>query len=132
MDSLWHKFNNKEILRKRQTLYSICIGFVFFIILFILSKIFKGSLCLFKHIFGISCFGCGMTRGFISILKLNFFSAFRYNALSIPVFIGIAVYSVCAIIDVLFNKNYVCNMEKQLGRKYMFILYVIILTVSII
>ena len=131
MDSRWHK---KELIkiRKRHTLHSLGVGFVFFVILFVLTKIFSASLCPVKTFLGISCFGCGMTRGFISILHFDFKSAFGYNVLSIPLFIGIALYSVFSIIDVFSDKNYIFNLERQLSKKYMYPIYAVILIISTI
>jgi len=37
--------------------------------------------CVFLEIFGIPCPGCGMTRAFLSLLKLDFYSAVKYNVL---------------------------------------------------
>lgn len=37
--------------------------------------------CVFLKIFGIPCPGCGMTRAFLSLLKLDFYSAAKYNIL---------------------------------------------------
>jgi hypothetical protein len=43
------------------------------------------SICLFKNLFGIECFGCGMTRAISSMLHLNFSEAISYNRLVIIV-----------------------------------------------
>ncbi len=131
MDNLWLKFKATDN-RKKHTLHSLGVGFAFFVVLLLLTKIFKTSLCPIKHMLGISCFGCGMTRAFISILKFDFPSAFMYNPLSVPIFIGVAVYSVCAITDVLFDKNYVANIEKQLIKKYMLLIYFALLILLLI
>ncbi|MBR0278150.1 MAG: DUF2752 domain-containing protein, partial [Clostridia bacterium] len=111
MVSLWYNIKNADS-KKRHTLHSISVGFAFFLILFVLTKIFSESLCPFKRIFGIPCFGCGMTRGFISILNFDFKSAFKYNALSIPLFAGIAFYFLFSLTDIIFNKKYVYAIEK--------------------
>ncbi len=130
MVNLWYKYNQKEDSRKRHTLHSLGVGFVFFIILFLLTKFFEIPLCLFKHVFGFSCFGCGMTRGFVAILYLDFKSAYEYNILSIPLFLGILIYSCCAIIDIVFRKNYILNIETIFSKKYMYIVYLLILIIS--
>ncbi len=131
MDSRWYKEqNNKK--RKRQTLHSLGIGFVSFVALFVLTKIFSVSLCPVKYIFGIECFGCGMTRGFISILQLDFNSAGKYNVLAIPLFVSISVYSICAIVDIIFDKESVFIIEKFLSRKYMYLIYITILIAATI
>ncbi len=35
--------------------------------------------CIFKHLFGIYCTGCGTTRMVKAIIDLEFYRAFRYN-----------------------------------------------------
>lgn len=129
MASLWYKLKNANI-RKRHTLHSLSAGFVFFIFLFVFTKIFSVSLCPVKNLFDISCFGCGMTRGFISILNLNFKTAYEYNVLSIPLFIGIVLYFILSLIDICFDKNYILVIEKQLSKRYMFLIYIVILLIA--
>ena len=129
MGNHWCKTKNISN-KKRQTLYSLGVGFVSFVILFVLTKIFSVSLCPVKNFFGVSCFGCGMTRGFISILRLDFKRAFEYNVLSIPLFISIGLYFVFSLIDVFFDKNYICIIEKQLNKKYMYLVYIVVLIIA--
>ena len=129
MDNLWYKIKNSNA-RKRHTLHSLGVGFVFFVVLFILTKIFSGSLCPIKNFLGITCLGCGMTRGFISILCLDFKVAFKYNVLSIPLFISIALYFIFSLIDIIADKNYIYIIEKQLSKKYMYFVYIIILIIA--
>lgn len=40
-----------------------------------------GITCLFQHILHIPCPGCGMTRAFLSLLRLDFAAAWHYNPL---------------------------------------------------
>ena len=131
MDNHWYETKNIES-RKGHTLHSLGVGFVFFVILFLLTKVFSISLCPIKSIFGVSCFGCGMTRGFISILNLDFKTALEYNVLSIPLFVSIALYAIFSLIDFFLDKNYVYIIEKQLAKKYMYLIYVIILIMATI
>jgi hypothetical protein len=35
--------------------------------------------CLWKLLFGIKCFGCGLTTAFIKIIQFDFFGAFESN-----------------------------------------------------
>ena len=37
------------------------------------------DLCLFKKIFGINCWNCGMTRALVSVAYLDFYGAWHYN-----------------------------------------------------
>jgi len=43
------------------------------------------TICLFKNIFGIDCYGCGITRAVLSGLHLNFEDAINYNIMVIIV-----------------------------------------------
>ena len=131
MDNHWFKIKNLN-KRKRHTLHSLGAGFVFFLILFVLTKFFSVSLCPIKNLFNISCFGCGMTRGFLAILRLDFKMAYADNVLSIPLFLGIAVYCTLAVIDIFFNSDFILKIEKQLSKKYMFLIYAVILIVATI
>lgn len=57
--------------------------------------------CLFREVTGYLCPGCGATRMFLSIFRLDFVAAFRYNAMlliSLP-FIIYIIFEMC--------KNYV-------------------------
>ncbi len=44
------------------------------------------SLCLFKHVFGVACLGCGMTRAMSSLLHAEAGAALAYNKLVVVVF----------------------------------------------
>lgn len=44
------------------------------------------SICLFKNITGIECYGCGMTRAILSALHFQFNTAFQFNKLFIIVY----------------------------------------------
>lgn len=121
-----------NIKRKRYPLYQLGTGVVFFAVLYIYTKISDRPLCLSENLFGISCFGCGLTRGFIAMLSLDFVAATEYNLLSVPLFFGIAVYAVLLIVDILFGSDYNKKMETLLAKKWMFVVYGLLLTTSIL
>ena len=131
MDNHYYKTKNIN-KRKRHTLHALGVGFVFFALLVIMSKFLSLSVCPVKRLLGVSCFGCGMTRGFVSVLKLDFISATKYNVMSVPLFVGIGLYSLFAVTDVCFNKNFIYKIEKQLSKLYMYPLYVTILVIATI
>lgn len=129
MDNRWCKIKN-NVIKKRHSLYSLGIGIIFFAVIYFLTKLFNVSLCLLKNIFGISCFGCGLTRGFICILELDFIKAIEYNVMSIPLFVGIFLYTALVFADIIFSKDYILKLEKILSKKYMFAVYIIVLIIS--
>lgn len=129
MDSLWYKYKNSS-KRKRQTLHSLGVGFAFFVLLYILTKVFNVSLCVVKNLFGVSCFGCGLTRGFIAVLRLDFKAAFEYNVLSVLLFLSILIYCGLCVVDIVFDKEYILKIENQLAKKYMYVIYVMALVIA--
>ena len=65
------KFNNKGK-------YWFLILLAYFTIVYVLFNKLNIT-CVFLKILGIPCPGCGMTRAAISLLKLDFISAIKYN-----------------------------------------------------
>lgn len=65
-------------------------------ILYIFTK--QGIPCIFHKISGLYCPGCGITRMFISLFKLNIYQAFRYNPL---VFILLIISTLYFLVDSL-------------------------------
>ena len=119
-----------NLKKHKYRLFSILEGIALFIALYFLTKIFNASLCPIYNIFGKKCIGCGMTRAFISILQFDFISAVNYNLLSIPLFIGIAIYCLFLLIDLIFGKNLVVATEKLLSKRYMYIIYFSVLVLD--
>ena len=113
----WHKYK-KASKRKKQALHSLIAGLVLFCLLYIVTRFVSVPLCLVKNILGVDCPGCGMMRGFISILRLDFPSAIHYNILSIPVFVGVLLYSVLCFSDILFDKNHLEQTERFLKKPF--------------
>ena len=129
MDTLYCKYKNIS-RKKKQALHALIARFISFIFLFIITYFFEITLCPIQNFFGISCFGCGLTRGFIAILHLDFKTALHHHVLSIPIFIGITMYAILCISDILFDRNDIEHIENILQKKYMFVLYIIIIIIS--
>jgi Protein of unknown function (DUF2752) len=56
-----------------------CLYFMVSIILKSLTKIDICMPCLWRKLFNIRCFGCGLTTAFINLLKMDFEGAIRSN-----------------------------------------------------
>lgn len=68
------------IHKKEMKLILLLISFL--IIFLFLNKVFNFTIpCLFHEITNLYCPGCGITRMFLSLFKLDFYQAFRYNPL---------------------------------------------------
>ena len=69
-------------------IYTICLCllpvFLYFIPLDWLNE--QRSICLFKNIFDVECYGCGLTRATISAIQFKYVAAYNYNKLIIIVF----------------------------------------------
>ncbi len=116
--------------RKKQTLVSLLRGFAFFACIFFVTKKIKIPLCPIKRIWGISCFGCGMSRGFESITRLDIMGALRCNVLSVLLFIACVVYVILAIIDAFSERNCIEYIEHMLSKKFMYLIYISLLALS--
>lgn len=83
-------------------LFCIILLFVYFIIYELLGFSIP---CLFHKITNLYCPGCGVTRLLFSLLKLDFYQAFRYNPL-------IFVLLICYVIYKLINLKYHFKLPK--------------------
>lgn len=50
--------------------------------------------CVFKELIGIPCPGCGITRALLSLILLDFKSAFEYNPMIYCYIISVVIYVV--------------------------------------
>ena len=69
----------KNRLKKTLIKYSIILGIALAYLIFTLITGI-GIPCIFSKITGLKCPGCGISRMLVSIVKLDFASAFKYNA----------------------------------------------------
>ena len=75
---------------------------LFFIPLEWLNK--QHSICLIKNIFGIECFGCGITRAIIAGVQLDFTKAMEYNKMVIFV-LPLFIHEWIKKLKLIFNKK---------------------------
>lgn len=79
------------------------LGIILFISYYYLSK-YTGLYipCIFHELTNLYCPGCGVTRMCFSILKLDFYQAFRYNPL---VFILLIGFILCKLFKIKLPKS---------------------------
>ncbi len=131
MASLYCKYKQLP-KRKQQTLHAMCVGFVCFILLYLLTAVFPVSLCPIKRFFGVSCFGCGLSSGFVAILQLDLRGAYNHHILSLPLFLGIILYYIGGLIDIFAGTDLIEKAEGFLGKKYMYVVYAIVFITIVI
>ena len=91
--------NNKAMLKHSFLFFGIVIFSILW--LFILDKL--GYVCPFR-LLHLWCPGCGGTRMVKSILKFDFYQAFRYNPLIFILILCFLIYLIIAII-IYFKRN---------------------------
>ena len=100
----------------------------FLIIYFILSELLDvGIPCLFYEITGYYCPGCGITRLLFSLLKLDFYQAFRYNPL---IFILIIITGIYLLVKFILKKF--MNISIEIPNYVYYILLVIVIIFGIL
>ena len=100
----------------------------FLIIYFILSELLDvGIPCLFYEITGYYCPGCGITRLLFSLLKLDFYQAFRYNPL---IFILIIITGIYLLVKFILKKF--MNISIEIPNYVYYILLIIVIIFGIL
>lgn len=99
-------------------------GIVFYLITFVNITI----PCLFKKLSHIPCPGCGLTRSFLSIFKLDLLSCLKYNLLGLPLFLFFLLINIFLIIDIIKNKNLTKNLITKLFTHYQIIIILLIIS----
>ena len=61
--------------------------------------------CPIHYLFHIYCPGCGLTRMIISIFKLDFYQAFRYNPYIFILLVLFILYGIYALITYIITKK---------------------------
>lgn len=76
------------IKNKYFCLLRLCLYFIAYLLLATVPLTFieSRSFCLFLNVFSINCLGCGLTRAFFNIFRLNILKAISYNPLILIVF----------------------------------------------
>lgn len=71
---------------------------------------FVGIGCPIKFVTGISCLGCGMTRAWLSVLRLDFSSAFYFHPLFVLPPIAVILYLLKSKINIKIYKIFMLTM----------------------
>lgn len=67
----------------RIMVYILILGLLFIIPI---EKIESRSICIIYNLFGVKCFGCGITRAYANILRLDIGKAIEYNSFILIIF----------------------------------------------
>lgn len=100
----------KEKLKTVLQIGKICALFLLPFLLFMVSLDdleSKHSICLVKNLFGIECYGCGITKAVIACVQLDLARAFNYNKLIVivmPLIIYLAIKEIVKSIKILKQK----------------------------
>lgn len=84
--------------------------------------------CVFKSVFGIACPGCGLTRGFRELFSGNLVGAFKYNILTIPIFLFLLGTMVLFLFDVFLKRDYLIKYFNFFGRYYIYVIVLVFLS----
>lgn len=82
-----------------------------------------GIPCVFYKVTNLYCSGCGITRAIISLLKLDFYQAFRYNPLVIILLPLLLIYNIYI---------WIFNGKKKLPQCVWVVLLIIVILYGIL
>jgi len=121
-------------MKKKNHLFILSFISVILILLFggyyFLSFKFNFSIpCVFHKITGFFCPGCGITRMLFSLLRLEFYQAFRYNNLLFISLPFVIFYFVDFIIKFLLYKN--DYLYKKINNKVWYLLLIVTIVFGI-
>ena len=86
--------------------------------------------CPVKYFLHIPCPGCGLTRGFVSILHFRFTAAFYDNILSIPIFLILGCAVLFTLIDLLFHTRILASLHDYKLTKFQIVNLLLIFTLN--
>lgn len=106
----------KKSLKNRGVALAICLAI--FAVYYVFQIYGLSANCIFKKYLKISCPACGLTRAFKALFKLDIYTAFRYNILSVPIAIilCIAICNLC--FDIVTGKNTFTQRLKHFVSNY--------------
>ena len=105
--------------------------FIIILVLYLLiSIVFHPVIpCVFHEVTGLYCPGCGISRMLISILKFDFYQAFRYN----PLLFIMLPFALALIVDHIYSTiNKKQSLYKKINNKVWIILCVVLIIYGIV
>lgn len=121
---------NKEKINKSKKI--LLITLLVSIIYLYLNKRFSFYIpCIFHKITHFYCPGCGLTRMILSIFKLNFYQAFRYNPLLFIMMPFIITYEIIYYIYWIQDKNFIISKKIWYTLLIITIIYTILRNINI-
>ena len=121
---------NKEKINKSKKI--LLITLLVSIIYLYLNKRFSFYIpCIFHKITHLYCPGCGLTRMILSIFKLNFYQAFRYNPLLFIMMPFIITYEIIYYINWIQDKNFKISKKIWYTLLIITIIYTILRNINI-
>ena len=118
------KLNKEKIKKSKKILFIIILLSSIYLYL---NKRFSFYIpCIFHKITHLYCPGCGITRMIISIFKLNFYQAFRYN----PLMFILAPFLV--IYEIIYYINWLQDKYFKIPKKTWYILLIITIIYTIL
>lgn len=83
--------------------------------------------CPIHYLLHLYCPGCGITRMFISLFKLDFYQAFRFNPYMFILLILAVIYGLfCLIKFIIYKKKPHINIKIIIGIAYSLLIYMVL------
>ena len=114
----------------KKKIIKILLGCLLLIIYLILGKKFNIFIkCPIHEIFHVYCPGCGLTRMLLSLLKLDFYQAFRYN----PLLFILLPFAIFLFIENIYSEyKKKKSIFKRIPNYIWYILIMILLTYGVV
>ncbi len=122
----------KKMKGRRRPLGRLAVGSAFFSFVYIVTQYAKIPLCPVRRFFQIQCLGCGLSRGFLEIMRGNFIQSFNCHIMSLPLFFCLLIYYSSCVVDVCLGTSLNAEIEAVLSKKYMYCFCAAVFTLLIV
>jgi hypothetical protein len=119
-------------IQNRLCLYTslLPLSLMFLLSMIIVPTVDEGfSLCIFKHLFGMPCGGCGMTRAFFFLGHGNIAQAIMLNPCSPVVFVIAIMFWINCMVSFITKKTFRIHLTLQ-GRILIYAVSAIIMVMT--